>query len=95
MFIQLGKVGGCASAQLEALARSISVGLRHGISLKTLSKQLKDIRCPQPNFSRGVEYKSCSDAVAKVMEREHVIGEERRNSEPTTPSDISVSDDGG
>lgn len=30
---KLGKSGGCAAAQLEALTRAISIGLRSGVSL--------------------------------------------------------------
>lgn len=70
VFVQLGKVGGCASAQLEALARVTSLALKSGSTLQELSHQLKDIRCPEPNVSKGVPYRSCADAIAKVLERE-------------------------
>jgi len=76
VFARLGKAGGCADAQLEAIGRLISLCLRSGIEPKDIIKQLKGIRCPNPLLSRGGTILSCPDAIAKALE-EHIKGKER------------------
>jgi ribonucleoside-diphosphate reductase alpha chain len=68
VFIQMGKVGGCASAQLEAIARLCSLALRSRIGIDTIVRQLKGIRCPSPMWSKGTMITSCADAVAQALE---------------------------
>ncbi len=67
MFIQMGKVGGCASAQLEAQARLISLALRADVDIESIIKQLRGIRCPSPMWNKGKLVTSCSDAVATAL----------------------------
>ena len=74
VFVRLGKAGGCADAQLEAIGRLISLQLRSGIKVEAIIKQLKGIRCPSPLLARGGPILSCPDAVAKALES-HVKGE--------------------
>ena len=69
MFIQMGKVGGCASAQLEAQARLISMALRADIDIESIIRQLKGIRCPSPMWNKGKLVTSCSDAVATALQK--------------------------
>ena len=69
MFIQMGKVGGCASAQLEAQARLISLALRADVDIESISRQLKGIRCPSPMWNKGKLVTSCSDAVATALQK--------------------------
>lgn len=68
VFIQMGKVGGCASAQLEAIARLCSLALRSRIGIDSIIRQLKGIRCPSPMWSKGTMITSCADAVAQALE---------------------------
>jgi ribonucleoside-diphosphate reductase alpha chain len=68
IFIQMGKVGGCASAQLEAIARLCSLALRSRIQIDSIIRQLKGIRCPSPMWSKGTMITSCADAVAQALE---------------------------
>lgn len=68
VFARLGKAGGCADAQLEAIGRLISISLRSGVELKSIIRQLKGIRCPSPLLARGGPMLSCPDAVAKALE---------------------------
>jgi len=69
LFTTMGKVGGCASAQLEAVARLVSLGLRSNIDIDTIVKQLRGIRCPSPMWHKGEMVTSCADAVAKSLEK--------------------------
>ena len=73
MFANLGKGGGCAAAQIEAIARMISLGLRSGIDPWLIVKQLKMIRCPNPKQGPvGMAEESilsCPDGMAKALER--------------------------
>ncbi len=76
VFARLGKAGGCADAQLEAIGRLISLCLRSGIEPRDIIKQLKGIRCPNPLLTRGGTILSCPDAIAKALE-EHLEGKEK------------------
>lgn len=68
-FATLGKTGGCAMAQTEAITGLISLCLRCGINAAEIVKQLSGIRCP----SQSLEAFSCADAIAKVLAR-HING---------------------
>ena len=67
VFTQMGKVGGCASAQMESLARLISLCLRSNVDLDSIIKQLQGIRCPSPMWHHGELITSCADAIAKSL----------------------------
>ncbi len=69
VFSHLGKSGGCASAQLEATCRLISLALRSGVEPSAVIKQLKGIRCPSLAWEDGKSVLSCADAIASVLER--------------------------
>lgn len=69
VFTQMGKAGGCAASQLEAVGRLVSSALRGGIDLKVIIEQLKGIRCPSPSWSNGRKIFSCADAIAQVLEK--------------------------
>jgi ribonucleoside-diphosphate reductase alpha chain len=68
VFLQMGKVGGCASAQLEALARLCSLALRSDIKVEAIIRQLKGIRCQSPMWRKGKMITSCGDAVGQALE---------------------------
>jgi ribonucleoside-diphosphate reductase alpha chain len=69
VFASLGKAGGCASAQLEAIARLISLALRSGIDTASIVKNLKGIRCPSIAWEEGHAILSCADAIGSVLEK--------------------------
>jgi ribonucleoside-diphosphate reductase alpha chain len=69
VFLQMGKSGGCTASQSEAIGRLISLALRSGIETRAVIRQLKGIRCPSPSWHNGGSTLSCSDAVAKALER--------------------------
>ncbi|MFA6217926.1 MAG: vitamin B12-dependent ribonucleotide reductase [Candidatus Omnitrophota bacterium] len=74
LFTQMGKAGGCAASQLEALGRLVSLAFRSGIEVKSIIEQLRNIRCPSPSWEKGQRIFSCSDAIARVVERRLING---------------------
>ena len=68
LFTSMGKAGGCASSQSEALGRMISLALRSDIEREVIVHQLKGISCHQPAWGAGGRILSCADAVAKALE---------------------------
>jgi ribonucleoside-diphosphate reductase alpha chain len=74
VFSTLGKAGGCASAQLEAVCRLITVALRSGVDPASVVKQLRGIRCPSIAWESGKSVLSCADAIGAVLEK-HISGE--------------------
>lgn len=69
LFTQMGKAGGCAASQLEAVGRLVSLAFRAGIEVKSIIEQLRNIRCPSPSWEKGQRIFSCSDAIARVVEK--------------------------
>jgi ribonucleoside-diphosphate reductase alpha chain len=70
VFSTLGKAGGCASAQLEAICRLISLALRSGVDVASVAKHLKGIRCPSISWEEGHAVLSCPDAIGGVLEKQ-------------------------
>lgn len=84
VFTNIGKAGGCAASQAEAIGRLISLALRSGIEPKEIVKQLKGISCHAPVWSENGKITSCSDAIAKAIEAElRQTQESSRTSEDT------------
>lgn len=69
VFTAMGKAGGCAASQLEAIGRLVSIALRTGINPRSLIKHLRGIRCPSPGWGPSGSVLSCADAIGIVMER--------------------------
>jgi ribonucleoside-diphosphate reductase alpha chain len=68
VFTSMGKAGGCAQSQCEAIGRLISLDLRSGGDIDLIIKQLKGISCHMKyGFGQNVVL-SCSDAVGKALE---------------------------
>jgi ribonucleoside-diphosphate reductase alpha chain len=68
IFSNLGKAGGCDSAQHEAISRLVSLALRSGIESSELIEQLRGITCC-PQWDDGKLVRSGPDAVALVLEK--------------------------
>jgi ribonucleoside-diphosphate reductase alpha chain len=68
LFAQIGKAGGCAASQTEAIGRLVSLSLRAGVDAKAIVKQLRGVRCPSPSWDDGVMVLSCADAISKALE---------------------------
>jgi ribonucleoside-diphosphate reductase alpha chain len=69
VFINMGRSGGCRSAQCEAIGVLISTALRAGVDPRSISKRLKGIRCASPTWQPGGMILSCADAIGKSMEQ--------------------------
>ncbi|MBF0557974.1 MAG: vitamin B12-dependent ribonucleotide reductase [Nitrospirae bacterium] len=69
VFTNIGKAGGCASSQAEAIGRLISLSLRSNVEPAEIVQQLKGISCHQPEWNEGGKVLSCSDAIAKALEK--------------------------
>jgi ribonucleoside-diphosphate reductase alpha chain len=71
IFATIGKTGGCAASQIEAIGRLISLGLRGGTDPKKIIKQLSGICCHAALMIGEDKIMSCADAIAKVI-KEHI-----------------------
>ena len=69
VFNHMGKAGGCAASQSEAIGRLVSLAFRSNIEPEEIVKQLKGISCHQPAWCDGGTIRSCSDAIAKAIEK--------------------------
>jgi ribonucleoside-diphosphate reductase alpha chain len=74
VFANMGKAGGCASSNTEALGRLISLALKKGASAGEIVEQLKGIRCHVPYGMGPNATLSCADAIGKALERRYVVG---------------------
>lgn len=79
LFTSMGKAGGCAASQAEAIGRLVSLAFRSNIDPAEVVKQLKGISCHQQAWSNGGKILSCSDAIAKAIERYSQKGEKGGN----------------
>ncbi|MBI4698126.1 MAG: vitamin B12-dependent ribonucleotide reductase [Nitrospirae bacterium] len=69
LFTQMGKAGGCAASQAEAIGRLVSLAFRSNIEPDEITKQLKGISCHSPIYANGGKISSCSDAISKAIEQ--------------------------
>ncbi|MBI5233710.1 MAG: vitamin B12-dependent ribonucleotide reductase [Deltaproteobacteria bacterium] len=68
IFTQIGKGGGCAASQCEAIGRMTSLALRSGVEPNDIIRQMRGISCHRPDgFGSNTVY-SCSDALAQALE---------------------------
>lgn len=68
LFAHIGKAGGCAASQTEAIGRLVSLALRSGVDPQAVAKQLRGVRCPFPSWNHGHRVLSCADAIGQVLE---------------------------
>ena len=88
VFTTIGKAGGNAAAQSEAISRLISLSLRSGLDPKAIVRQLKGISGPNPTWEDGRLILSTPDAIGKALDdylferNQHNAGEkEKKNSD--------------
>jgi ribonucleoside-diphosphate reductase alpha chain len=75
LFTTMGKAGGCASSQCEALGRLVSLAWRSGMAARQTVKQMIGITCHKPSGFGGSRITSCADAVAKAIQM-HMLTED-------------------
>jgi len=68
LFTTMGKAGGCAASQSEAIGRMVSLAWRSGIQARQIIKQLQGISCHSPAGFGDNKVLSCADAVAKAIQ---------------------------
>ena len=90
LFTSMGKAGGCASSQAEAIGRLISLALRSNIDPDEVVNQLKGISCHQPSWADGGRILSCSDAIARAIEKYNASGRKGNGNGHKDSSDIML-----
>jgi ribonucleoside-diphosphate reductase alpha chain len=68
LFTTMGKAGGCAASQSEAIGRMVSLAWRSGVQARQVVKQLLGISCHCPSGFGDNRILSCADAVAKAIQ---------------------------
>ena len=68
VFTTIGKAGGNAAAQSEAISRLISLALRSGVNPRSVVRQLKGISGPNPTWENGRLILSTPDAIGKALD---------------------------
>jgi ribonucleoside-diphosphate reductase alpha chain len=68
LFTTMGKAGGCAASQSEAIGRMVSLAWRSGIQTRQVIKQLQGISCHSPSGFGENKILSCADAVARAIQ---------------------------
>jgi ribonucleoside-diphosphate reductase alpha chain len=79
LFAQIGKAGGCAASQAEAIGRLVSLALRANVDPASIARQLRGVRCPSPAWDNGKIVLSCADGISKALEK-HLM--ERQDFDP-------------
>jgi len=74
LFTTMGKAGGCAASQCEAIGRLVSLAWRSGVQARQTIKQLIGITCHKPAGFGQNRITSCADAVAKAIQM-HMLSE--------------------
>jgi ribonucleoside-diphosphate reductase alpha chain len=69
VFCTLGKAGGAAMADAEAIGRLLSVSLRSGIPITALRDQLRGISCDRAVGIGPTKVRSAPDAIGQAIER--------------------------
>lgn len=71
LFNFVGKAGGCAASQCEAIGRLVSLAWRSGMAPEPIIKQLIGISCHKPVGFGAQKVMSCADAIAQAV-RQHM-----------------------
>jgi ribonucleoside-diphosphate reductase alpha chain len=68
LFTTMGKAGGCAASQSEAIGRLVSLAWRSGLQARQVIKQLQGISCHSHSGFGENKIMSCADAVARAIQ---------------------------
>jgi ribonucleoside-diphosphate reductase alpha chain len=75
VFATIGKSGRSTTAKTEAIGRLVSLALRSGIKVDKIVEQLKGIGGEHPIFQSGGLVLSIPDAIARVLEKRFMAGD--------------------
>jgi len=89
IFNQIGKAGGCADSQSEAIGRLVSLAFRSGIEPEVVIRQLKGISCHMPVWYQEGKILSCADAIGKAIEWH--LGSKRKSAKMGSESKDNIS----
>ncbi len=67
IFNTVGKAGGCAASQCEAIGRLVSLAWRSGMAPEPIVKELIGISCHKPAGFGENRVTSCADAIARAL----------------------------
>ncbi len=93
VFTAIGKAGGHAAAQSEAISRLISLSLRSGVNPKAIVKQLKGISGPNPTWEDGRLILSTPDAIGKALDDYLESRHSKKNSEDKKSLTITMAEE--
>jgi ribonucleoside-diphosphate reductase alpha chain len=92
VFTAIGKAGGHAAAQSEAISRLISLALRSGVNPKAIVKQLKGISGPNPTWEDGRLILSTPDAIGKALD-DYLQSRHSKNNEKRKSPNITMAEE--
>ena len=95
LFTTMGKAGGCAASQSEAIGRMVSLAWRSGVQARQVIKQLLGISCHCPSGFGDNRILSCADAVAKAIQAHMVSSGYDVNAETATHQERGACPDCG
>ena len=75
VFATIGKSGRSTTAKTEAIGRLVSLALRAGVTVDKIVDQLKGIGGEHPIFQEGGLVLSIPDAIARVLEKRYLTGD--------------------
>lgn len=81
IFLSMGKSGQVFNTFTEALGRTVSISLQHGVPLESIIKTMEGINSDRPNWFRFEETDkkptqilSIPDAIAQLLKRYYMVG---------------------
>ena len=94
MFINLGKAGGAAMADAEAMGRLISLALRSGIPIREVHRQLRGIASDKAIGLGPNKVLSVPDAIGialeKWMREKQGVQQDLLSGTPPTPTSVEI-----
>lgn len=82
IFTNLGKAGGCAQAQTEAVSRLITRALDLGDDAGEIASSLRGMRCHRPADVVNDPVTSCADAIGRALQADIEMEEHADGSQP-------------
>ncbi|MCI0435927.1 MAG: TSCPD domain-containing protein, partial [Gemmatimonadetes bacterium] len=89
VFATLGKAGGAAMADAEAIGRLISLALRSGIAIADVVKQLRGISCDRAVGFGPNKVLSMPDAIAQALAQHEAEKQGVQQELPITPASVT------